>query len=165
MVVQTLAKLWFTKFQCYSTKLNHLLSSSKIWNIILILFQSKVEKVFKGSLDHLHLQWKYKYGQESLLEVLRQNYCRALSTNFWKQKVFWHHQQCFALLLQETFLPIIWIFTEGEDDRIQAIFLNLFYFTPSQNIYNIKFFHSTPTICTEEYTGANSPVLELYYIV
>ena len=43
-------------------------------------------------------------------------------------------QQCFAFKPQQTFLPMIWIFTEGKGDRIEVIeprlpFKNLFYFS------------------------------------
>ena len=56
-----------------------------------------------------------------------------LLTNFWKQKVCWHHPvlECFALLPQVNFpannLNFHWTWRWW--DRIQAIFLNLFYFT------------------------------------
>ena len=39
------------------------------------------------------------------------------------------------LHLKQTILPIIWIFTQGEGDQIQAIFLNLFYFNEHKTIY------------------------------
>ena len=52
-----------------------------------------------------------------------------LSTNFWKQKVCWHHPACFALLPQVNFpynnLNYQWSWRWW--DWTQAIFLNLFY--------------------------------------
>ena len=43
-------------------------------------------------------------------------------------------------------LSITWIFTEGEGDGIQAIFLNLFYFNPK--LFSWKLYHCTEvTLC------------------
>ena len=56
--------------------------------------------------------------------------CWALSKNFWKQKVCWHHPAVIALLPQVNFptnnLNFHWRWRWW--DLIQAIFLNLFYF-------------------------------------
>ena len=55
----------------------------------------------------------------------------ALSTNFWMQKVCWHHTAMFCLItsskLSHNNLNFHWSWRWW--DRIHAIFLNLFYFT------------------------------------
>ena len=66
----------------------------------------------------LHLQWKFKLWAGKFALGVHAKYC------FWKQKVCCHPP---VIFFKWTFLPIIWISTWK--DRIQAIFLNLFYFT------------------------------------
>ena len=61
-----------------------------------------------------------------------------MSTNFFFKSLLTRPGNVLPLHLKQTFPPIIWIFTEGEGDgwdQIQAIFLNLFYFT--NNFYNL----------------------------
>ena len=57
-----------------------------------------------------HLQWKFKLLAGKFSWGNKAKDCWALSTNFWKQKVCWHHPAMLRLI----FPPIIWIFTEGD---------------------------------------------------
>ena len=52
-----------------------------------------------------------------------------MTINFWKQKVCWHHPACFTLLPQVNFPANNFHWRWRWWDRIQAIFLNLFYFS------------------------------------
>ena len=54
---------------------------------------------------------------------VKAKHCSALSTNFWKQKVCWHHPAMFCLI---TTSKLSWRWRWW--DQIQAIFLSLFYF-------------------------------------
>ena len=69
---------------------------------------SKVETILKGSLYLIpspspQIQWKFKLWAGKFAWSVKAKYYWALSTNFWKQKVCWHHQQCFASLPQVNF--------------------------------------------------------------
>ena len=67
---------------------------------------------------HLHHQWKFKFltGKYTWGNKEKQ---WALSTNFWKQEVCWHHPAMFCLYTLST-PPIIWILTEVEGDGIES---------------------------------------------
>ena len=91
----------------------------------------KVEKIAWIQFHHLHLQWKFKLWEGKFAWGVKAKHCWALSTNFWKQKFVDITQQCFALSPQVNFpgdnLNFHW--RQRWWDQIQAIFLNLFYFT------------------------------------
>ena len=81
-------------------------------------------KILKGSMDYLHLQWKFKSLVGKFASGVKAKHC------FWKQKVCRHHQAKFCLLPQVNFpannLSFQWRWKWW--DWIQAI-LNLLYFT------------------------------------
>ena len=85
----------------------------------------KVENILKGSLDSIPSLSHSSYGRRCKGKTLL-----GLSTNFWKQKVCWHHPAMFCLItsskLSANNLNFHW--RRRWWDRIQAIFLNLFYF-------------------------------------
>ena len=47
---------------------------------------------------HLHLQWKFKLWAGKFAPGVKAKHCWSLSTNFWKQKVCWHHPAMFCLI-------------------------------------------------------------------
>ena len=47
---------------------------------------------------HLHLQWKLKLWAGKFAWGVKAKHCWALSTNFWIQKVCWHHPAIFCLI-------------------------------------------------------------------
>ena len=47
---------------------------------------------------HLHIHWKFKFWAGKFAWGVKANYCWALSTNFWKQKVCWHHPVMFCII-------------------------------------------------------------------
>ena len=76
------------------------------------------------SSHHLYLQWKFKLLAGKFTWGNKAKHCWKKSTNFWKQKFVDNAN------LKQTFMPIIWIFTEGEGDEIESrlsskIFLTL----------------------------------------
>ena len=72
-----------------------------------IVVESKVETILKGSLDSITFRENSNYGQESLLEVYRQNIAGRCQQSFENNKFVEITQQSFALLPQVSFLPII----------------------------------------------------------
>ena len=64
----------------------------------------KVENIWKGNLDSIPSP-----SPSMLIQIMSGKIClrsigkTLLSTNFWKQKVCWHHPACFALLPQVNF--------------------------------------------------------------
>ena len=97
-------------------------------------FWSKVETILKCSLDLIPspspsvkiqiMAGKFAWG-------VKAKHCWPLSKNFWKQKNCWHHPAMFCLItsskLSRHNLNFHWRWMWW--DQIQAIFLNLFYFT------------------------------------
>ena len=59
---------------------------------------------------------------------VKMKHCLALSTNFWKEKVCWHHPAIFCLITSSKLSRQWW------RDQIQAIFINLFYFKTGEKI-------------------------------
>ena len=59
------------------------------------------------------------YWQESLLELIRQNIAGWCNKLFVFKTLWTMTSNIFAIHLNQTFLPIIWIFTEGEGDGIK----------------------------------------------
>ena len=53
-----------------------------------------MEKLIRS--HHLHLQWKFKLWAGKFAWGVKAKHCWALSTNFWKQKVCWHHPAMFC---------------------------------------------------------------------
>ena len=47
---------------------------------------------------HLHLQWKFNLLAGKFACDVKAKHCLALSANFWKQKVCWHHPAMFCLI-------------------------------------------------------------------
>ena len=47
---------------------------------------------------HLHLHWKFELWAGKPAWGVKAKHCWALSTNFWKQKVCWHHPTMFCLI-------------------------------------------------------------------
>ena len=82
-----------------------------------------------------HLQWKFKLWPGKFAWGVKSKHCWALSTNFWKQKICWHHPAMFCCITSSK-LPAINLnfhWRWGWWDWIQAIFLNLFYFRKLHN--------------------------------
>ena len=52
-----------------------------------------------------HLQWKFKSLAVKFTWGAKAKHCWALSTNFWKQKVCWHHSAIFYLITLFEFSP------------------------------------------------------------
>ena len=104
-------KYWskMTQYQIIISKLDHLIIlMEKIEKILgslkplidwVRLFLIKVEKTLKGSLDSIPSPL-VKIQIMSGIVCLRCNgkTLLALSTNFWKQKVCWHHPAMFCLI-------------------------------------------------------------------
>ena len=72
----------------------------------------------------LHLQWKFKLWAGKFAWGVKAKHCWALSTNFWKMHPAFPQWQ---VNFPATNLNIHWSWRWW--DKIQAIFLNLFYFT------------------------------------
>ena len=66
-------------------------------------------------------------------------HCWALSTNFWKKKVCWHHPAIFCLITSSKLFPDNLNFHFTVMGLNQEIFSNLFYFSLPYYISN--FFH------------------------
>ena len=91
----------------------------------------KVEKILKGSLDSISspsVKIQIKGGKFTW--GVKARYCWELSTNILYSKVCWQHPVLFCLYPAHN-LNFHWRWRWW--DRIQAIYLNLFYFT------NLKF--------------------------
>ena len=94
----------------------------------MFLIYCKVEKIKVAWIQshHLHLQWKFKLWAGHLAWGVKAKHCRAFEKKFVDIT-----QQCFALLPQVNFsannLHFHWRWRWW--DQIQAIFLNIFYFT------------------------------------
>ena len=71
------------------------------------LFMRQSRKYFKRVAwipsDHLHLQWKFKLWAGKFAWGIKAKHYWALSTNFWKQKVCWHHPAMFCLITSSKF--------------------------------------------------------------
>ena len=81
----------------------------------------EVEKILEDSLDSISsLSENPKYWRENLLEVIRQNIAVWCQQTFCSQKFVHNTQQWFAFTPQQTFPPIIWIFTQGEENEIES---------------------------------------------
>ena len=67
-----------------------------------------------------HLQWKFKLLAGKFTWGNKAKHCWVMSTNLLFSKVCWQHPAVFCLYTSSKFFPpIIWIFTEGEGDRIE----------------------------------------------
>ena len=80
-------KIPFERTQSWSNKLMNL-NESLIIVAIKLTFNcmiGKVENILKGNLD-------------SIPSPSLSKHCGALTTNFWKQKVCWHHPAMFCLI-------------------------------------------------------------------
>ena len=71
-----------------------------------------------------HLLWKFKFLVRKFAWGSKAKHCWVMSTNFWTN--FWFKSlltmtsNVLPLRLKQNFLPIIWIFTEGEGDEIES---------------------------------------------
>ena len=88
-----------------------------------ILKLKRFKKIAWIQSHHLHLQWKFKLLAGKFTWGNKTNHCWLMSTKFLFSKFLLLH-------LKQTFLPIIWIFTEGEGDGTESrlpfrIFSNL----------------------------------------
>ena len=82
----------------------------------------KVEKIWKGSLDSIPSPsppMKFKSWTGKFVWGVKAKHCRGLSTNFWKQNVYWHHPVMFVVLSEGSFPSNNLNFLEGEGDRIE----------------------------------------------
>ena len=80
----------------------------------------KVKKILKGSLDSISSpspSVKIQIWAKKFAWSVKAKHCWALLTNYCIQKFVDNIQQWFAFT---PFLPIIWIFTEGEGDGIES---------------------------------------------
>ena len=103
------------------------------WNgdLNVLLVKLKIfQKVAWIRSHHLHLQWKFKLCAGKFPWDVKAKHCWALSTNFSKQKVCWHHPAKFCLITSSNFPATKWNFHWRWRwwDRIKAIFLDIFYF-------------------------------------
>ena len=92
---------------------------------------SKVEKIVKGSLDWIPSPSPSVkiMGGKVYLRCKGKTFLGWCQQTFWFQKFVDNAQQCFALLFQVKFPANNLNFSWRWRDWIQAIFLNLFYFT------------------------------------
>ena len=103
------------------------------YNIMYIQYikWKRFKKIAWIPSNHLHLQWKFKLWAGKFAWGVKAKHCWVLSTNFWEKKFVDNSQQCFAFICQANFpahnlnYHRRWRWLNG----IQAIFLNLFYFT------------------------------------
>ena len=58
----------------------------------------RFKKIAWTQFHHLHLQWKFKLLAGKFTWGNKAKHCWALSTNFWKQNVCWHHPPMFCLI-------------------------------------------------------------------
>ena len=71
------------------------------WKHVVISLLSKVEKISKASLNLIPSpspSVKFKLWTGEFAWGLKTKHCWALSTNFWKQKICWHHPAMFFLI-------------------------------------------------------------------
>ena len=99
----------------------------------------KVEKIFKGSLDSISspsLSMKIQImGGKICLWCKGKTLLGVVNKLFVFQSLLTTHSNVVPLYLKQIFPPIIWIFTEGEVDWIQATSWNLLYFNSMANCY------------------------------
>ena len=74
-------------------------------NSMTSVVEFKVENILKGILDSIPSPSSSNHGQESLLEVQRQNIAGRCQQTFENKKLVDITQQCFALLPQVNFPP------------------------------------------------------------
>ena len=110
----------FSKFPKRSIcVLLYLISRDVLWGKQIKLYHAvkalgsfnKVENIWS---HHLHLQWKFKLWARKFTWGNKAKHYWGMSTKFLLSKV------CLPLHLKQTFLPIIWIFTEDEGDGIES---------------------------------------------
>ena len=89
---------------------------------------------------HFHLQWKFKLWVGKFAWDVKAQHCWALSTNYLYSKVCWQHPAMFCLYTFPAHnLNFHWRWRWR--DRIQAIFINLFYFSQHPIHWNDFNFH------------------------
>ena len=96
-------------------------------NVVWWEFICKVVKIWEGSLDSIPSP-----SPSVKIQIMGEKVCfrcKGKTTNFWKQKVWWHHPAMLCLITSIKFPTIIWRWRWW--DQIQSIFLNLFYFISS----------------------------------
>ena len=106
--------------------LNHVLE----W-IRIIKPQNLGSLLMKSRQSNFNLRSPSSYLACSyLIATVKAKLCWALSTNFWKQKVCWHHPAMFCPITSSKLSSNNLNFHRRWRwwDRIQAIFSNLFYF-------------------------------------
>ena len=95
--------------------------------------KGKIENILKDSLDSIPSPSPSMKIQNYVMFAwgVKAKHCWLLSSNFWKNKVCWHHPAMFCLITSRKFpannLNFLW--RSSWWDQIQDIFLNLFYFT------------------------------------
>ena len=124
------------------------------------ILELKFVKFFVGFLENLrhqndilrltdlyHLQWKFKLMAGKFAWGVKAKHCLSLTTNFWKQKVWWHNPVMFCLITSSKLSPNsvqcsgdnIWI---GISSKIQP-------FCP-KSFGNHRFFFSTEKYQSKE---------------
>ena len=115
--------------------------SGWLWDLSKYLPQSvsyKVEKILKGSLDSMPSPSRSVkiqiMGRKVCLSCKVKRLLGIVNKLLNTKSLLTSPSNVLPYYLKKTFLPIIWIFTEGERwwDQIQANFLNLFYFSFSK---------------------------------
>ena len=103
----------------------------------LLLNKKRFEKIACIRSHHLHLQWKFKLWAGKFAWGVKAKHCWALSTNFLFSKVCCQHPAMFCLYTSSKLyrhnLNFQWRWRWW--DRMQAIFLNNFYFIDDYDEY------------------------------
>ena len=135
----------------------------------------KVENLLKGSLDSITFTFheNSNYRRKSLLEVERQNIAGCCQHNFENNSLLTMPSNVLPLHLKQTFLPIIWIFTEG-DEIESRLPIKIFSTLPCWSFSdicqlrldfdNFDITETTAGVCTDSFgasTPAGQPTLDL----